>query len=167
MNEAKQLYLEWFKSVKGFDWSFNAEDEAIIEDLYRWLDNDIDQWKKFLLAIIKNPQANEWLLNNLKPYTINRKRQDIRMKMESPIDLSGLKAAPPPPMSQDEREWRIWYDKNREYEKAWVSYVRMRRKALQDFDWMPEQATQKVDGRPRGKYWRADSELPEGVTRIN
>ena len=149
MNEAKQLYLEWFKSVKGFDWSFNAEDEVIIEDLFRWLDNDIDQWKKFLLAIIKNPQANEWLLNNLKPYTINRKRQDIRMKMQSPIDT--LKAAPPPPMTQDEIEWRIYYDEMRVRAQKYVGMVRAKRKELEDRDWLPEGESMKVDGRPRYK----------------
>ena len=148
MNEAKQLYLEWFKSVTGFDWSFNAEDEVTLEDLYRWLDNDIQLFKKFLLIIIKHPIKFKWLIDNLKPYYLYKNRQDIRMMLGEP---SKLKAAPAPPMTQEEIEWRIYYDEFRERSQKSVNMVRAKRIELEDRDWLPEGESMKVDGRPRYK----------------
>ena len=186
MTKSEKIYLDWYRFAKGFDWQFDTkgQDQKIIAELLQWLNNDEDLFREFLFTIINNDTDKHmaWIIEaGLELRAIRHKKGAIRAILSGEKTRStgsGQKSRAFPEPSQAEITEAEKYHRDREEYKKWVLMVRAKRKELQNPDWIPSEVSPafrdnmfyrpdvKVDGRPmQGR--RPDSELPEGIKRIN
>ena len=114
----EQIYLDFWNKVKGFEGHLNFRDIEIIRDLYQRFDNDADKWSTFLNIIPK--MSDTWTFENLSLNTINTNYHKIRSAAFPLSKANGpnIKSRAFAPMTQDEIDWRIYYDDYRKRSRA-------------------------------------------------